>query len=153
MSDQYREPIENAPLDSSGGVSSVVSKEEEIKRLEALWNKKKASLKVGHEELPAEKLAEVYRQASPASIALSSQSSQAVAVAPYDVVQDAKALRSLNEDQQIKSLVTIAFEKNLAHAVAVARTLDNAYLIDRFHDVIIDQLRQQLFEAHKADQI
>lgn len=56
----------------------------------------------------------------------------------------AKELKLLGEEEQIKHLSDLAFHKGIGHAVEVAQNLDNPYLLDKFHDTVVDRLYQEL---------
>lgn len=53
-------------------------------------------------------------------------------------------LKLLGEEEQIKHLSDLAFHKGIGHAVEVAQNLDNPYLLDKFHDTVVDRLYQEL---------
>ena len=59
----------------------------------------------------------------------------------------------LEKDRQLKMLVDIAFSKGLDKAVEAARATNNAYLIDEFHDMLVDKLRQELIEKGKLKEL
>ena len=59
----------------------------------------------------------------------------------------------LEKDRQLKMLVDIAFSKGLDQAVEAARATNNAYLIDEFHDLLVDKLRQELIEKGKLKEL
>ncbi len=59
----------------------------------------------------------------------------------------------MNPDElhkQIQRLIDIAFNKGLADAIDEARKLNNPYIIDRFHDVLKDELHNALVERGKT---
>jgi hypothetical protein len=61
----------------------------------------------------------------------------------------------INSDEEIRakvqSLVDLAFEKGLAKAIDEAKASRDPFLIDKFHDTLTDELRQELIETqHKA---
>ena len=70
---------------------------------------------------------------------------------------DAKVgeLKTYESDKQIKALVEIALERSLADAVNIARRLDDAYLLDALHDVLIDdeKLHQHLVVSGKLKEV
>jgi hypothetical protein len=53
---------------------------------------------------------------------------------------------------QVQELVDLAFSKNLAEAVAELVKRNNPALIDAFHDVITDQLHQEMVKRKLIDQ-
>lgn len=67
--------------------------------------------------------------------------------------EKAEELKGYKKNQQLKSLVDLAFEKGVTYATEVVRQLDSAYLIDEFHDTLVDKLRQELIEKDKLKEI
>ncbi len=55
----------------------------------------------------------------------------------------------LENDRQLKILVDLAFAQGIDKAVSAARASENPYLIDKFHDTLVDELRQKLVEGGK----
>lgn len=53
---------------------------------------------------------------------------------------------------QVQQLVDIAFTKTLAEAIQAAVKTNNAALIDAFHDVLVDQLYDELLARQKLKQ-
>lgn len=64
-----------------------------------------------------------------------------------------KSLKSLDKQSQIKSLCYLAFKKGLDFAVEVARGLNDAYVLDEFHDALVGELRKKLVEEGKLKQM
>ena len=64
-------------------------------------------------------------------------------------------LKNYESDKQLKALVEIAFERSLQDAVDIAKRLDNAYLLDELHDVLMDdeQLHKRLIESGKLEEL
>ena len=58
-------------------------------------------------------------------------------------------LKNLTEDRQMKILIDLAFQQGIDKAVNAAKATGDAYLIDKFHDTLVDELRQQLIERGK----
>lgn len=149
MPDQYREPIEEektlgaqAPNPAAGSV------EQEILELE-----KKLAAKRGEQQKSVEQAINLERTAPPAQTAPVPPQPVFSAPNPADVKADAERVKGIEKNQQIKNLVDLAFVKGAAHATEVVRNLDNPYLIDEFHDTLVDQMRQKLIEAGKLEEI
>lgn len=53
---------------------------------------------------------------------------------------------------QVQQLVDLAFSKNLTEAISELIKLNNPALIDAFHDVISDQLHQEMVNRKLIDQ-
>ena len=65
------------------------------------------------------------------------------------ISDDLKKIKKLDKDNQIKTLIKLTFEKNLAYAVKVARNFDNPYILDEFHDTLIDEYYKELVKKRK----
>lgn len=59
----------------------------------------------------------------------------------------------LEKNQQLKGLVDLAFQKGINYATEVVRNLDNPYLLDEFHDTLVDKLHKELVERGKLEEI
>ena len=57
------------------------------------------------------------------------------------------------KNEQLKNLVDLAFQKGISYATDVARDLDNPYLMDAFHDTLVDKLHKELVERGKLEEI
>lgn len=68
------------------------------------------------------------------------------------IADDVAIILALDEPKQIKTLVYLALTKGLHHAYDVARSLDNPYLLDKFHDSLIDEMRETLIKRGKLKQ-
>jgi len=53
---------------------------------------------------------------------------------------------------QVKVLSDIAFEQGLDTAIEEAKKLGNPYILDEFHDMMVDELYKKLVEAGKLEQ-
>ena len=47
----------------------------------------------------------------------------------------------------------MAFDKSVIEAVGVAKSLDSPYLLDEFHDTLVDKLYNKLVEQGKLKQV
>lgn len=52
-------------------------------------------------------------------------------------------------NKTLEELVKIAFEKGIAIAIKLSRQSDNAYLIDRLHDILLDKFYEELLKQNK----
>ena len=69
---------------------------------------------------------------------------------PAPVSED---IKDMSEDRQLKILVDLAFEKGINKAIETANATQNPYLIDKFHDTLTDELRDQLIEKKKLKEV
>lgn len=63
---------------------------------------------------------------------------------PVSDRDEAKEINKLEPSQQVGALVSLVFEKGLAHAISVVRTLGNPAIIDEFHDTVVDRYYETL---------
>jgi len=61
-------------------------------------------------------------------------------------------LKRYEKTQQLKGLIDIAFQKGVSYAVDVAREMDNPFLLDELHDVLVDELRKELIDRGKLEE-
>jgi hypothetical protein len=64
-----------------------------------------------------------------------------------------KQVDDTNIRHQITILVNLAVKKSVYYAVKVARKIGNAYLLDRFHDAIVNELYEDLVKKKKIKPI
>lgn len=69
------------------------------------------------------------------------------------VAKKAKEIEEEPKERQIQLLVDLAFEKGISHAIDVARSLNSPYLLDEFHDTLVDELYNKLVEQGKLEKI
>jgi hypothetical protein len=69
------------------------------------------------------------------------------------VIKKAKQLKGQQKKRQIKLLTDLAFEKGVIHATEVAQKLDDPYILDEFHDTLVDELYNYLVEQGKLKQV
>jgi hypothetical protein len=72
---------------------------------------------------------------------------------PKAVVKKAKELKGEKKERQIQLLTDLAFEKGVSHATEVAKKLDDPFILDEFHDTLVDELHNYLVEQGKLKQI
>ncbi len=150
MPDSYREPIEEKAeaLSSASSVSANYA-EQEILELEKKLAAKKAALGI-EKEKPLEQIIGQEKQTS----SLVALQSSAPATSPLPQVKEkAGELKRYEKTQQLKSLIDLAFQKGISYAVDVVREMDNPFLMDELHDVLVDELRKELIERGKLEEI
>ena len=69
------------------------------------------------------------------------------------VVQSMQQIKNQPKERQIQLLIEMAFGKGVIEAVEVVKRLDNPYLLDEFHDALVDELYNKLVEQGKLKQI
>ncbi len=69
---------------------------------------------------------------------------------PYlKVKKTAAGAKDPDISHQVAILVNLAFTKGIYYAVKNARSLNNPYLLDRFHDTLVNELYDQLVKHGK----
>lgn len=146
MPDQYRELSEeqSAKQEETASTDPV---EQEILELERQLNEKKAEREKNLEQIMGQERPN-QSSASPTAPAQRSQTPN-----PVQVKSDAVQLSGVEKNQQLQSLVNLAFAKGVAHATEVVRNLDNPYLMDEFHDTLIDEFHKKLVDEGKLEEI
>ncbi|MAF20655.1 MAG: hypothetical protein CMI55_03160 [Parcubacteria group bacterium] len=146
--DKYQEPLEGDPSAFSEKVElkkedfskkpslpdESVSKEQEVLELE----KKLAEKKM---ELNKEVVSKKNEESEPEK-----ETTPRPNIPPGKVQQRVKQLKDTSKENQVKALCDLAFQKGLDFAVETAKNLDNAYVLDEFHDTLVDELREKLIQ-------
>jgi len=156
IQDKYMEPLEGDPVALSEKVelreNKPDSREQEILELEKRLAEKKQELSqvipekiekleiIKEEPKEPEKLVE--KEVVPPTSKLSSK-----------VKDQIKKLKELDRENQIKELCNLSFSEDLDFAVNVAKGLDDAYVLDEFHDALVDELYDKLVEQGELKKI
>lgn len=148
MADLYREPADASP-EMAGSSAPLNSAELEIAELEKQLAQKRAMLGA---EKPLEKIIGAEKP-SPSAVVAPVAPAASTPVAPPEIKPEAQGIKDLEKDQQVKKLVDLAFQKGIAYAADVAKEMDSAYLIDEFHDTLVDELHKELVEKGKLEEI
>lgn len=72
---------------------------------------------------------------------------------PQQIATKTKEIAGEPKERQIQLLVNLAFEKGIVQAVEVAKGLNNPYLLDELHDVLVDEYYNKLVEQGKLKSI
>ncbi len=160
-----------------GERKKIMTSEEEIKELEMILALKKEKLekeKVSAVEAPketikekpeikeAEKEAKKERETIPEAIKeklkFFSREKKGIAISrpPAAVAQindDAVRIKKLEAEQQVRKLTELAIHKGIYYAIEVVRQIDDPYLIDRFHDALINDYFEKLVASKKLKRI
>ena len=62
-------------------------------------------------------------------------------------------LKDEPKERQIELLIQMTFDKGIIEAIEIAKNLDNPYLLDEFHDALIDHLYDKLVKEGKLKQV
>lgn len=64
---------------------------------------------------------------------------------------DTQATQAIDADDQVKILCELAFQKGVDVALKSAQELNNPYVLDEFHDTLVDQLYERLISEKKIE--
>lgn len=124
--------------------------EEILKKFEAKQAEVLGRLEQKENALTPEKQKEILKEAVNERIA----ENISLAPAVQQVVQQtATSLKNEPQERQIALLTQMAFDKGVVEAIEIAKNLDNPYLLDEFHDALIDHLYNKLVQEGKLKQI
>lgn len=130
--------------------------EHDIAELEKQLEAKKASLEhnkieVSTETGPSEKeiLHEVVGQRIQQHIPSYSPTTQT----PISTAPEPPSYLSQELKDKVKEIINLVFSKNLDEGIAEARRSGNPALIDAFHDMLVDELYDQLIEKRKIAKV
>lgn len=130
--------------------------EHDIAELEKQLEAKKASLEhdkteVSTETGPSEKeiLHEVVGQKIQQHIPSYSPTTQA----PISTAPEPPSYLSQELKDKVKEIINLVFAKNLDEGIVEARKSGNPALIDAFHDMLVDELYDQLIEKRKIAKV
>jgi hypothetical protein len=147
--DKYREPIKGEPESLKEellmGEATLAPTEKEVLALEKQSAEKKATFEKRKE---IEKKETTKEEGKIEEVLEKEVSSAPAPSAPpsVQVQEQVQQLKNLDRQNQIKTLCDLALQKGLDFAVEVARNLDNAYVLDEFHDTLVDELYKKLVE-------
>ena len=133
---------------------------QEIEEMEKKLAEKKAALRIGEKISGVEtKEAEItkeniYEKSLPTGSNLSkTQTTSINEEEKKNFKKDVEKLRNLDTAGQVKKLAVLAFEKGINHSIKVARSLNDAYLLDELHDKLVGELHQELVSKGKLKDI
>ncbi len=72
---------------------------------------------------------------------------------PSSVIKTTKRIKAKSKERQVQLLTDLAFEKGVIHATGVAKGLDDPYILDEFHDTLVDELYDYLIKQGKLKQL
>lgn len=137
--------------------NSSLNLEQEIADIERRLAEKKAVLK---KEILHEVVSEKAQEFMPSYQPSATQPAQATppqtdedTTLPPPPVSDPPSYLSDELKAKVQDLVNLAFSKGLAEAVKEVSKINNAALLDAFHDVLVDQLYDVLIERGKLEKL
>lgn len=76
-----------------------------------------------------------------------------VKVKKEEIEMDLKKIMAMEKPKQVKTLIHLAFERGLWHSVMVALKLNDPYILDEFHDTLVDELYELLIKKGKLKRL
>lgn len=134
----------------------------EIEELEKQLAAKKAAMNIEREAGGMENQIEIsqenfpeFQNPVPAATATPAQSAAAKDKKEKhsNVQQDARSIAMMDETRKIETLVALALGKGIDHAVEVANSLQDPYILDMLHDKLIGELHEKLIKEKKLKKL
>jgi hypothetical protein len=154
--DKYQEPVKETPVavrqqdlqteKPTPAEEKPNSKEQDILELERQLAQKKSEL-VQEKKFETEPAKETETETETENQPLPSSPPSTQSPQPVQPIKD------LDKESQIKVLCDLAFEKGLDEAIEAAKQLNNPYILDEFHDTLVDELYKRLVEKGKLEQM
>ena len=160
--DKYQEPTEGEKEPAASEEKPQLENEIPVPKAENVLESEEKSTEEKKEVAEEKKIetepakeVEPVKEEPKAEEAIKEEAAPAPAPVPpsAQAQKQVKQLKDLDRPSQVKALCDLAFQKGLAFAIEVAKTLDNAYVLDEFHDTLVDELRKKLVEEGKLKQI
>lgn len=85
----------------------------------------------------------------PGKVTLPTKTKTPTQIKDDDLAKDLQKIMSLDKPKQVKTLVYLAFRKGIHYAVNIAEQLKDPYLLDEFHDTLVDHLYELLKNKKK----
>lgn len=124
-------------LESLGGKSEETTKTVKEKPKEKEIKKEKEKIRISPDD--------------PGKVKLSQKITKSAKVKKLDddIAADLKEIMSMDKPRQVKTLVYLAFKKGVNYAANIASQLKDPYLLDEFHDTLVDNLYDLLKKKKK----
>ncbi len=115
------------------------------------WGEKVSAAQKKEAEITKENMQEALSPAAPSP--LQTQITAVKKAARKNAKKEIAELKNLDTAGQVKKLSFLAFEKGISHSIKIARSLNDAYLLDALHDKLIGELHQELVEKGRLKEI
>jgi len=115
------------------------------------WGEKVSADQKKEAEITRENIQETQTPAIPSS--LQAKAATVKKIAKKKAKKEMEELKNLDTAGQVKKLSFLAFEKGISHSIKIARSLNDAYLLDALHDKLIGELHQELVEKGRLKEI
>ncbi len=134
--------------------TTISQAEQEIASIEQTLAEKKAALAETEQSMEAgsEQDKEALRQVLAEKIhSLPPQGAPAAGI--HNATGSTPSYQLADLQEQVQTLVNLAFNKSIGEAIAQARATHNPALIDAFHDALTDELYAHLLERQKLTKL
>ncbi len=154
ITDKYREPIQGDPKAMEEDLPIPEKKSEQEKVLMQDQDPNSKDIK---EEKVKEESAEVIKEAPkekvPDQKLQQAEETKTQKINNSDdqkksgnIKSEAHRITQLNQQDQAKALCELAFQQGIDFAVDVAKEINSPYLLDEFHDSLVDDFKEKLKE-------
>ena len=125
-----------------------INKQIEVEKLRA----EIADMRKQLAEKKAERKPEFFGEVQQEGVKKAEQAEAASIGQPSAASSAGQSPQSLAADEQVKTLCELAFQKGVESALKAAQELNNPYILDEFHDALVDQLYERLIREKKIEQ-
>lgn len=109
------------------------SKQEKIEKVDEKVYLEKEGAGQEQEKFSGTDSLEKFPQEKPAKISI-----------PKTTKKQTASIKGLQRQRQVKILADLAMEKGVHYAVAMAKKMESAYVLDELHDTLVDELYEEL---------
>lgn len=154
----YSERIKALEEKLSQTEAMLSAREEQFAKFSPLEKKETEASTQDRAEKFKERLKEVLQKETPKTTEKSAELGAAPRKKPTpppptgkdaELIADLEKIMSLNRPKQVNALVLLTFKKGVNHAANVAFKLKDPYLLDEFHDALVDELHDYLVKKGK----
>lgn len=147
---KYSEPTKFEQPEIGAKHADVEKLRQEIAEMRKQLAEKKAEMRPG-ERRPEERKPEIFVEPAQEG-AKSAGQAETASIGQAPAIQPAgQAAQALVLDSQVKTLCELAFQKGVEVALKAAQELNNPYVLDEFHDTLVDQLYDRLISEKKIE--
>jgi hypothetical protein len=129
------------------GQQEISAKQADVERLRAEIAEMRKQLAEKKVEIKPEFFVESAQEG-----AKSAEQTEAASIGqPITAGAASQSPQTLITDEQVKTLCDLAFQKGVEAALKAAQELNNPYVLDEFHDALVDQLYDRLISEKKIE--
>lgn len=132
-------------IETGAKIAEVAKLRQEIAEMRRQLAEKKAEIK------PIEKGSEIFIEPAQEGEKDIEKSESATAGQARATQTTTQVSQSADAIKQVKVLCDLAFQKGVDVALKAAQELNNPYVLDEFHDVLVDELYERLIKEKKIE--